>query len=56
MADWLAWFQEQAGMANARLENGLYIGLRLDGRVRASGTGPPPWARFVDELAPISGA
>lgn len=26
-----------------------------DGRTRASGMGPPPWARFVGELAPLEG-
>ena len=25
------------------LHRGLYVGLRLDGRVRASGAGAPPW-------------
>ena len=34
---------------------GLYIGLRMDGRVRASGVGKPPWSRFAAELAPIEG-
>ena len=43
-------------LANASPEKGLYVGLRLDGRVRASGVGSPPYQRFVKELAPVSGA
>ena len=39
----------------AKSENGLFVGLRLDGRVRSSGQGMPPWARFAAELAPLSG-
>jgi hypothetical protein len=39
----------------ASSEKGLFLGLRLDGRVRASGQGPPPWARFAAELAPLEG-
>ena len=42
-------------LANASPEKGLYVGLRLDGRVRASGVGSPPYQRFVKELAPVSG-
>ena len=42
-------------LANASPEKGLYVGLRLDGRVRASGTGSPPFQRFVKELAPVTG-
>uniref|UniRef100_A0A061QXT6 Uncharacterized protein n=1 Tax=Tetraselmis sp. GSL018 TaxID=582737 RepID=A0A061QXT6_9CHLO len=52
---WQAWFREQAGMANVSTEGGLYVGLRLDGRVRASGRGCPPWAQFAAELAPMEG-
>eukprot|EP00951_Prasinocladus_malaysianus_P044123 scaffold562715_cov53-Prasinocladus_malaysianus.AAC.1 len=52
---WTTWFEEQAGMAKASTENGLYIGLRLDGRVRASGKGSPPWQKFIREIAPMEG-
>ena len=48
-------FQDQAGAANATLDKGLYIGLRLDGRVRASGSGIPPWQIFAAQLAPMEG-
>lgn len=53
---WKSWFEEQMKLANASPDKGLYVGLRLDGRVRASGVGSPPYQRFVKELAPMSGA
>lgn len=53
---WRSWFEEQLKVAQAKPEKGLYVSLRLDGRVRASGTGTPPWQRFVAQLAPLSGA
>ena len=56
LEEWKAWFKEQADLANAALDRGLYISLRLDGRVRGSGLGPPPWARLVAQLAPTEGA
>ena len=43
MDDWRRWFEQQAGMAGKTLERGLYVSLRLDGRVRGSGVGSPPW-------------
>lgn len=55
LEEWKAWFQEQAKLANASLERGLYVSLRLDGRVRGSGLGPPPWQRLVAQLAPVEG-
>jgi hypothetical protein len=55
-AAWREWFGAQLALApNATPERGLYVGLRLDGRVRASGMGQPPWARFAVELAPLEG-
>ena len=43
LGEWQAWFQKQAAMAGKGLGEGLYISLRLDGRVRGSGVGTPPW-------------
>lgn len=54
--EWRAWFTEQAGLASAGLERGLYVSLRLDGRVRGSGVGTPPWPRLVAQLPPTDGA
>ena len=42
-------------LANANPEKGLYVGLRLDGRVRASGTGSPNWQKMIKELPPVTG-
>lgn len=57
---WVGWFKDQLAEAGVSLdrakENGLYIGLRMDGRVRSSGVGlPPPWERFANELPPNEG-
>lgn len=32
-----------------------YLSLRLDGRVRGSGVGYPPWNAFVVQLPPVKG-
>lgn len=32
-----------------------YLSLRLDGRVRGSGVGYPPWKAFVAQLPPVKG-
>lgn len=32
-----------------------YLSLRLDGRVRGSGVGYPPWNAFVAQLPPVKG-
>ncbi|KIY99276.1 hypothetical protein MNEG_8687 [Monoraphidium neglectum] len=51
------WFQDQLSFSSSKVtsDTGLYVGLRLDGRVRASGMGGAPWARMVAELAPLEG-
>ena len=42
--------------ANKKQEKGLYISLRMDGRVRGSGVGSPPWERLAVSLPPVSGS
>ena len=54
--DWESWFQTQMKTANKKPEKGLYISLRMDGRVRGSGTGSPPWDRLAVALPPVSGS
>ena len=54
--DWADWFQVQMKTANKKPEKGLYVSLRMDGRVRGSGVGSPPWDRLAVALPPVSGA
>jgi hypothetical protein len=54
-SEWKRWFEQQAATAGKSTEKGLYVGLRLDGRVRASGAGMPPWGIFAKQLAPMEG-
>ena len=49
---WAAWVDEQKAEAKVADNKGVYVGLRMDGRVRSSGTGSPPWSRFAKELPP----
>ena len=49
---WRAWVEEQKREAKVGDATGVYVGLRMDGRVRSSGTGIPPWDRFAKELPP----
>ena len=54
--EWRAWFRNQQGTRpDVMYARGLFVGLRLDGRVRSSGQGPPPFDRYRAELAPLSG-
>ncbi|KAK9843863.1 hypothetical protein WJX84_010997 [Apatococcus fuscideae] len=53
--EWAEWFEKQLGTSKATQENGLYLGLRMDGRVRTSGMGPAPWERFIAQIPPTSG-
>ena len=54
--EWLGWLSEQAEENGIAVGTDVYLGLRMDGRVRASGVLPPPWAAFVAQLAPTDGA
>ncbi|KAG2502156.1 hypothetical protein HYH03_000643 [Edaphochlamys debaryana] len=56
LQQWEEWFAEQLSFSpKAKQERGLFVGLRLDGRVRSSGSGSPPWRRYALELAPLEG-
>lgn len=55
MDDWRRWFEQQAKLANKTLDGGLYVSLRLDGRVRGSGRGAPPWGIMAAQLPPTDG-
>ncbi|KAI3449849.1 hypothetical protein Pfo_006514 [Paulownia fortunei] len=54
-AEWTKWLDEQKKLANVTPESPVYLSLRLDGRVRGSGVGYPPWNAFVAQLPPIKG-
>lgn len=61
-AAWREWLDAQVGQSKASADKGgkgattgLFVGLRLDGRVRSSGLGSPPWARYAAELPPLEG-
>jgi hypothetical protein len=51
--EWLEWVREQKSMAKVGDDKGVYVGLRMDGRVRSSGTGRVPFERFSVELPPV---
>jgi len=53
--EWIEWVNEQKSMANVGESTGVYVGLRMDGRVRTSGTGRVPFERFAVELPPVDG-
>jgi len=52
---WVAWVAEQKQVAGVDADQDVYVGLRMDGRVRASGKGKPPWKKFIAELTPKEG-
>ncbi|KAH6811440.1 LOW PSII ACCUMULATION-like protein [Perilla frutescens var. frutescens] len=54
-ADWTKWLDEQKKLANVSPESPVYLSLRMDGRVRGSGVGYPPWNAFVVQLPPVKG-
>ncbi|KAL8545193.1 hypothetical protein ACS0TY_005401 [Phlomoides rotata] len=54
-AEWTKWIDEQKKLANVSPESPVYLSLRMDGRVRGSGVGYPPWNAFVAQLPPVKG-
>lgn len=55
ISEWSKWIDEQKSLANVSSESPVYMSLRLDGRVRGSGVGYPPWNAFVAQLPPVKG-
>lgn len=53
--EWTRWLMEQKQLANVPDDAPVYLSLRLDGRVRGSGMGFPPWGAFVAQLPPLKG-
>lgn len=50
--EWLEWVEEQKKTASVKGDN-VYVQIQLDGTVRSSGLGQPPWERFLGDLAPL---
>ncbi|EOX94236.1 Uncharacterized protein TCM_003773 isoform 1 [Theobroma cacao] len=55
VSEWSEWLDEQKKLAGVSPESPVYLSLRLDGRVRGSGVGYPPWNAFVAQLPPVKG-
>ncbi|KAL8253043.1 hypothetical protein R6Q59_036736 [Mikania micrantha] len=53
--EWSQWLDEQKKLASVSPESPVYLSLRMDGRVRGSGVGYPPWNAFVAQLPPVKG-
>nr|BAJ92733.1 predicted protein [Hordeum vulgare subsp. vulgare] len=54
-SEWAKWLAEQKKMANVTPDSPVYLSLRMDGRVRGSGVGYPPWQAFVAQLPQVKG-
>lgn len=54
-SEWANWIAEQKKLASVSLDSPVYLSLRMDGRVRGSGVGYPPWNAFVAQLPPVKG-
>jgi len=52
---WKQWLSEQMTSAKLAQDSTVYMSLRMDGRVRGSGKGCPPWDRLAVQLPPVSG-
>ncbi|CAM8928782.1 unnamed protein product [Rhodiola kirilowii] len=53
--EWTKWLDEQKKVSGVSPESPVYLSLRMDGRVRGSGVGYPPWNAFVAQLPPVKG-
>ncbi|KAJ1271796.1 hypothetical protein BS78_06G153500 [Paspalum vaginatum] len=54
-AEWAQWLDDQKKLAGVQSDAPVYLSLRMDGRVRGSGVGYPPWQAFVAQLPPVKG-
>ncbi|KAJ7972558.1 protein LOW PSII ACCUMULATION 1, chloroplastic-like [Quillaja saponaria] len=55
ISEWSKWIDEQKKLAKVSPESPVYLSLRLDGRVRGSGVGYPPWNALVAQLPQVKG-
>ncbi|XP_027935123.1 protein LOW PSII ACCUMULATION 1, chloroplastic isoform X2 [Vigna unguiculata] len=49
------WLDEQKKLAGVPSDSPVYLSLRMDGRVRGSGVGYPPWNALVAQLPSVKG-
>ncbi|XP_078427725.1 LOW PSII ACCUMULATION-like protein [Wolffia australiana] len=54
-SEWSKWLDDQKKMAKVAADSPVYLSLRMDGRVRGSGIGCPPWNALVAQLPPVKG-
>ncbi|XP_048130570.1 protein LOW PSII ACCUMULATION 1, chloroplastic, partial [Rhodamnia argentea] len=55
VSEWTKWLDDQKKLAGVSPDSPVYLSLRMDGRVRGSGVGYPPWNAFVVQLPPVKG-
>ncbi|KAL4854848.1 Protein LOW PSII ACCUMULATION 1 [Chlorella vulgaris] len=48
-AEWQQWLLEQKQASGINADT-IYVQVQLDGTVRASGAGMPPWTQFLDDI------
>ncbi|KAK7373569.1 hypothetical protein VNO80_06984 [Phaseolus coccineus] len=53
--EWSGWLDEQKKLAGVPCDSPVYLSLRMDGRVRGSGVGYPPWNALVAQLPSVKG-
>lgn len=53
-AEWRRWAEEQRKAKGVKPTELIYAQVQLDGTVRSSGVGTPPWKAFVDDLPPLT--
>jgi tetratricopeptide (TPR) repeat protein len=54
LEEWSAWVSEQTKSAGiATPGDNYYVQIQMDGSVRASGAGIPPWKKFLDDIPPL---
>lgn len=50
LPEWESWVAQQKKVAGVGPNDSVYVQVQLDGSVRASGVGIPPWRQFLDDL------
>lgn len=55
VTQWNNWIEDQKKLANVSPDSPVYLSLRMDGRVRGSGVGYPPWNALVSQLPQVKG-